>query len=668
MSNLIDESDSYLLNQSYSLNQRVGILSPEEIEYVVSIIKNKYMNIDDLKFVGIDHYEPSKESLITSGKQNLGCGRFARCVSMYLEKNETYIDIVNLLRRGIPDNNSIEKEEENKNEILTNVQPPISPDEYTLVDDLCKSYEPLIQLMKSKGLDPECIKVDPWCVGYSGPKDDPKERLCWPLITYQGGNDDIPYMRPFEGINMRVSLTTKKVIEFDSSKFDSFPIPPESPKHAKYVPMKECRKTVKPLYIKQPDGASFNIVADNCIIWEGWQLQVGFNAREGATLHFLSFNNRPVIHRLSMVEMVVPYGDPRKPHCLKAAFDAGEDGFGSNTNSLKYGCDCVGHVEYMDANIVSDTGKVETIVNAICIHEEDEGIAWKHTDWRSGVAEVRRARKLIISFITTIANYDYGFYYELHQDGSIKVDVKLTGVLSTGLLSYEEIKKKEERKYGTRLGDALYAPIHQHFFCARIDTAVDGINNRVIEKNVVVDPEDNVNNEYGNAFHYEGTVLETELQARRDTCSSTSRFWTIESSKTLNRTSCPTAYKLVPAPTCKPFVNISKSKQLNRASFLEYEFWVTAYNSKESYPGGEFPNQCKEQAGLMKWTNKDRSIHNKDIVLWYNFGVTHQPRLEDYPVMPVEHTGFMLKPYGFFDQSPVMDIKKSTACSNLNCE
>ena len=70
----------------------------------------------------------------------------------------------------------------------------------------------------------------------------------------------------------------------------------------------------------------------------------------------------------------------------------------------------------------------------------------------------------------------------------------------------------------------------------------------------------------------------------------------------------------------------------------------------------------------MKWTNKDRSIHNKDIVLWYNFGVTHQPRLEDYPVMPVEHTGFMLKPYGFFDQSPVMDIKKSTACSNLNCE
>jgi primary-amine oxidase len=133
---------------------------------------------------------------------------------------------------------------------------------------------------------------------------------------------------------------------------------------------------------------------------------------------------------------VVPYGDPRSPHRLKNAFDAGEDGFGRNANSLVLGCDCLGVIHYFDAKLVRDNGDVSDLRNAVCMHEEDYGTGWKHTDWRTGSAETRRSRRLVISFMTTIANYDYGFAVHLYLDGTIEPNVKLTGVLSTGAYSY----------------------------------------------------------------------------------------------------------------------------------------------------------------------------------------------------------------------------------------
>jgi hypothetical protein len=51
-----------------------------------------------------------------------------------------------------------------------------------------------------------------------------------------------------------------------------------------------------------------------------------------------SRGRRPIAHRLSFVEMVVPYGDPNEPHYRKNAFDAGEDGLGKNAHSLKKVC------------------------------------------------------------------------------------------------------------------------------------------------------------------------------------------------------------------------------------------------------------------------------------------------------------------------------------------
>lgn len=79
------------------------------------------------------------------------------------------------------------------------------------------------------------------------------------------------------------------------------------------------------------------------------------------------------------------------------------------------GCDCLGYIKYFDAHFTNFTGGVETIENCVCLHEEDHGILWKHQDWRSGLAEVRRSRRLTVSFICTVANYEYGFFWHFYQ-------------------------------------------------------------------------------------------------------------------------------------------------------------------------------------------------------------------------------------------------------------
>jgi primary-amine oxidase len=76
----------------------------------------------------------------------------------------------------------------------------------------------------------------------------------------------------------------------------------------------------------------------------------------------------------------------------------------------------------------------------------------------------------------------------------------------------------------------------------------------------------------------------------------------------------------------------------------------------ERYAAGEYPYQSKGGDGLPKWTSANRPLDGRDVVLWYTMGITHNPRPEDWPVMPVHEAGFKLVPWGFFARNPEMDL------------
>jgi primary-amine oxidase len=653
--------DGAALASSYSLSPRTGWLSAQEVEFAMKVATQTHPDADTLLFASVDHVEPSKAELKAA---TAPLPRLARVTCMHVASNRTFVDVVPVSKHDAASAGAGRC----SSRVLHDIQVSMTPTEYASCEQLVKAYSPLRDALIARGLDPACLAVDTWCVGYCGESDAPSERMGWALLCVcdVGKGEDLPYARPIEGIHLRLSITKMQVVLFDTSDFARFQVPTSKPEFNMSRPARERRTDLKPISITQPAGASFSVQDGNSVSWLGWEFQVGFNSREGLSLHGLRYQGRCVLHRLSVCELTVPYGDPRKPHSLKAAFDAGEDGMGCNANSLQLGCDCQGEIYYFDANLCRNDGSgVDTIKNAVCLHEEDSGTAWKHTDWRTDKAEVRRGRRLVVSFVSTIANYEYGFFYYLDLAGGVELDTKLTGVLSTGTLGADE----GSRKYGITLDSdtRLYAPVHQHFFCARLDVAIDGVCNQVVEMNVQANREASASNPLANAFWYVPTVLSTEGGAQRACNAATSRYWKVQSSVARNKTGEPTGYKLVPGVACTPFSDLTAAPMLRRAQFLRAALWVTAFDAEQRYPAGDFPNQSPLCDGLPRWTQADRCVRDCDVVLWYNFGVTHQPRLEDWPVMPVEHTGFAFKPSGFCDVSPLMDLPKDQPVANSSC-
>jgi primary-amine oxidase len=199
----------------------------------------------------------------------------------------------------------------------------------------------------------------------------------------------------------------------------------------------------------------------------------------------------------------------------------------------------------------------------------------------------------------------------------------------------------------------LGAPVHQHLFSARLDMSVDGQANAVEEVDVTglpIGPD----NPYGNAIVQRVTRLTSESAGVRGGDSSRGRVWRVLSSSAVNRSGKPTAFTLYPEP--QPALLADPSSPIAaRAGFATRALWVTRYDPAQRYPAGDFVNQSPG-GGLPDYIAGDRDIDGQDIVVWHTFGPTHFVRLEDWPVMPVTRTGFMLKPTGFFDRNPTLDV------------
>ena len=344
------------------------------------------------------------------------------------------------------------------------------------------------------------------------------------------------------------------------------------------------RNDLKPIEITQPQGVSFK-VDGRTITWQNWSVHVGFNYREGIVLSNITFNDRgtvrPVFYRMSLAEMVVPYGNPEHPHQRKHAFDLGEYGGGYMTNSLALGCDCKGSIHYMDADFVNRAGDSQTIKNAICIHEEDAGILFKHTDFRDDSCTVTRARKLIISHVFTAANYEYCVYWMFMQDGTIQLEIRLTGILNTYALNPGE----SAAPWGTEVYPGVNAHNHQHLFCLRLDPNIDGPNNTVFQVDAVAGEGEvgSKENPYGNAFYAKKTKLATPAGARSDYDGSTSRTWEMANTNKINPYSKkPVSYKLV-SREVPPLLPKEGSLVWKRAGFARHAVHVTKCLSSHSH-------------------------------------------------------------------------------------
>jgi primary-amine oxidase len=628
-------------------------LAAEEVAAAAAILKAEKGLAPTARFVFISLHEPPKADV----QAGASVPREAFVVLYEKAERKTYEAVVSLTAESVVSFTHIE-----------GVQPPITFEEFMACEAVVQADPDWQAAMRLRGVeDFSLAMVDPWAAGYMGPEDDPgARRIVRPLTWLRAAPGEHGYARPIEGLVVIVDLDAMEVVEVADHGVVALPpkagnYDPERMAAADNVPsLAAPRADLKPIEITQPEGASFT-VSGHGVAWQKWHVRVGFTPREGLVLHELSYDARPIVYRASLAEMYVPYGDPAPTHRFKNVFDQGEYGVGWLANPLTLGCDCVGEITYFDGVVNDQDGEPMVIPNAVCMHEEDYGIGWKHTDFRTEEVEVRRLRRLVISSIATVGNYEYGYFWYLYTDGTIEYEVKLTGVISTGAIA-----PGERPKHGTMVAPGLYGPHHQHFFCVRLDMAVDGDNNSVVQ----VDSEPlpwGPENPTGTAWVTKRTVLASEAGARGKVDPLRGRFWRIENPEKLSELGDPVAYKLVPGENVAPMY-APDSRFAARAGFTTEHVWVTAYEPSERYAAGDYPNQHPGGDGLPRYSAADRPTEGTDVVLWYTFGAHHVVRPEDWPVMPVTHVGFKLKPAGFFAGNPALDMPRSEAKHCHHCE
>ncbi|MBW9111462.1 primary-amine oxidase [Microbacterium ureisolvens] len=530
-------------------------------------------------------------------------------------------------------------------------QPQYLFEEYERAAEIVKASPEWQAAMKRRGLGDrvDLAFCSPLAPGFVGRESEVGRRVIRSLTFLRDSEDDIPWAHPVEGLIVHVDLVSNTVIGIEDE--GDVPVPSGS---GKYTPdaVGPARTSLKPIEITQPEGPSF-AVSGSLVEWENWSMRVDFNAREGLVLHDVRFDDRPVLTRASVPEMVVPYGDTSNTRFWISYFDAGEYLLGKNANHLELGCDCLGVIRYFDGYVADDHGHPVKIPNVVCMHEEDYGILWKHTEQGPVGSHVRRSRRLVVSYFSTIGNYDYGFYWYFYLDGSIQLEAKATGIVFVG-----GGHPGSENRHASEIAPGVFAPVHQHLFSARLDVAIDGEDNQLVEIDAARIPMGDAN-PFGNAFTWTETPLRTETEAQRVADTSVARVWEVRSSSKRNYVGKPTAYHLIPQPTALLMADPASSVAA-RAAFATKHLWGTAYDHEERWPAGRYPNAHQGGAGLPAYTADDRSIDGEDLVLWHTFGLTHIPRPEDWPIMPVDYAGFWFKPYGFLDVNPAMNIPESS--------
>lgn len=553
---------------------------------------------------------------------------------------------------------------------VTDVGPTLTLEDLDVCETVTRNDPRVIEACREIGIyDMSKVFIDAWAIGFDH-RWGTDRRLQQGIVYYRNSPGDNQYAHPLD-FSVVVDTEKAEVLAVDIRRVNGerTKVPLEEHNYMPaFIGNDYQPGRLKPIDITQPQGVSFRM-SGNEIFWAGLKMHIGFNYREGIVLSDVRIDDqaegreRSLFNRISVVEMVVPYGNPDPPHHRKHAFDVGEYGTGLMTNSLKLGCDCKGVIHYIDAIMAVGSGEAAVLKNAICIHEEDNGLLYKHTDYRDGTVISARDRKLIISQIITAANYEYCFYHTFTLDGTYKLEIKLTGMLNTYCMHPSETAAP----YGTEVAPSINAHNHQHIFSLRVDPEVDGPNNTVVQNDAVPsdEPLGSAGNPYGNGFYCKKTPLRTSLEGAADYCHETGRSWDITNPNSVNTTAKkPAAYKILnnscPAILAKPGSTVWK-----RAGFARRALWVTPYRDYELFPAGDYVCQSSGEAGhpfngtVVDWAARDEPIENTDIVCYIQFGLTHFPRTEDFPIMPAEPVGVMIRASNFFKKNPALWVVPS---------
>ncbi|KAF7594904.1 hypothetical protein BBP40_007939 [Aspergillus hancockii] len=611
-------------------------LTAEEV-IISAILIRQYASSDDLKFNCITLQEP-RRCEYTAFRDGTAPHPDRRALSIVARKGMGHVSeaVANLTTGQVESWKDIE-----------NVLPLYGTQEGSL-EAVARNDPKVMEVCREIGItDMSKVFFDVWATGVED-----RWGLNRPLQQafpyYRMSACDNQYAHPLD-FNVVAHSETNEIVSVDVRETGEkqTPVPLDEYNYRpEYLQDFYCQDRLKPLETTERQGASF-CVDGHEITWAALKMHVGFNYREGIVLSDIRIDDpyeqreRMLFNRISVAEIVTPYGSPW-----------------SMTQSLLLGNDCPGAKHFLDAVTATSKGEPFLIKNAVGIHEEDNGLLYKHTDTRDNSGVSARDRKLIISQVMNTANFDYAFYHTFTLDGTYKLEVKLTGPPTTSWLPQSE-------DGGVGSAPEIDAQDRQHMFCLRIDPAIDGPHNTVIQNDTILmnGYDDIPNHPTDNTFKTKKTPFHTASQGAASYRYETSRTWDITNPNSLNPNSRkPVAYRIINR-NWLPLYNQPEGK---RYDFCQKALWVAPHRDGEIYPAGKYI--CKsaketyhpDNETLLDWAARDESIENTDIVCYVQFGLTYSPRAEDFPIMPVESVSVTLRASNFFKSNPALWVPPST--------
>ncbi len=632
-------------------------LRAEEIRQASRILHREQKLSEQARFLSLTLQEPAKD-IVLQFKPGDPISRQAFAVVYDYRANTTHEAVVDLNREKVV-----------RYQLRPEIQPRLFGEEFETLADILRKDPQVMAALKRRGIKPEDVQIDLWAPGDGPIPNLPPNTRVGRGVCYHAPAGMVSYLRPITGLNLLVNLNTRQVVEVIDHEL--IPVAQEQRDFTTPAGVGLHRAAPRPLLIQQPEGPSFEVVGQE-VRWQKWRFRFASDLREGLILYLVRYEDadpdspeqgkpteRSILYRASVAEMVVPYGDPDRGWHWRAAFDQGEYGLGGTSLTLERGKDVPETARLFSTVLARETGDPVTIADNIALYERDGGILWKHRTYH-GKNEVRRARELVLGQVATLGNYEYVVNWIFGQDGQLRVEVEMTGILQAKGVKAEKCQRCTELgkggeqlggddRFGTLVARQVVAPNHQHFFCFRLDFDIDGRNNSVVRRDVRSDPAS------PNAFLVDETLLEREQEACDDLSLASARRWKVLQPGRRTGLGHFPGYTLEPEGNAWPYLAVGNATR-KRASFVDHHVWVTRCKEGERFAAGDYPNQGKGGEGLPKYVADNETIVNQDVVLWYTLGLTHVPRPEEWPVMPATRTGFRIVPDGFFTRNPALDV------------
>ncbi|KAF7838295.1 primary amine oxidase [Senna tora] len=535
--------------------------------------------------------------------------------------------------------------------------PTLTVDEQSKAIVLPLTYGPFIESVRRRGLNLSEVACSVFTVGWYGETNGSERKV--KVECFMKEETVNIYVRPINGIIIVVHLEKMAIVEYHDRNIEPVPTAENTEYRAEHQKPPFGPKLYG-LASFQPEGPGFKING-HTISWANWDLHIGCDARAGVIISMASIYDmekemrRSVLYRGYISELFVPYQDPSEEWYYKTFFDAGEFGFGHSMVSLEPLRDCPPHAQFFDAYFATSDGSPSLLQNAFCVFQQHGNIMWRHTE--SGIPnqttrEVRTEVSLVVRMVVTVANYDNIIDWEFKPSGSIKLTISLSGMLEIKAVDIKHIDEIKEDQHGSLVSENSIGIYHDHFYIYHLDLDIDGEENSFVKTNLKGVRVTDGSSKRKSYWTTETQTLKKESDAKIKLGLSPAELVAVNPNKTTSIGN-HVGYRLLPASVAHPILSEDDYPQV-RGAFTNYDVWVTPYNRTEKWAGGLYVDQSRGQDTLAVWTQQNRDIEKKDIVMWYVVGIHHVPCQEDFPIMPLLSTGFELRPTNFFERNPVL--------------